>query len=156
MSFTLLEGQDSLGSQASVPDSIASSQSSFGSFGSIASTASCRGPHKCLAILHGNKGHVISLAMAGDVLYAGSDCGDIKAWEHPDMKEAVKFGCAAGSVKSLVVVGNKLVSAHQDHKIRVWRRSKSQPQVHKLHATLPSVKDYISNFLPPKNYVQVS
>ncbi|XP_024394921.1 protein JINGUBANG [Physcomitrium patens] len=140
-----LMGQDSLDSEASTSSSLVSSRS----------CTNGRGPHKCIAILHGQALHVITLALSGDVLYAGSNHGDIRAWDHPDMQEATKFGSGRAAVKCIVVVGNRVISAHQDHKIRVWRRSKCQPQEYRLVSTLPSIKDYIANFLPAKNYVQV-
>lgn len=141
-----LLGQDSLDSQASVASSEASTSS-------ICTTSS--GPHKCLAILHGQSLHVVALALSGEALYAGSNTGEIRAWDHPDMHEGAKFGQGEAAVKSLVVVGKQIISAHHDHKIRVWRRSASQPDEHRLVSTLPSVKDYITNFLPSKNYVRV-
>jgi WD40 repeat protein len=148
LQLTGLESQASIDSQASI--------SSFLSSGSSDCSTLNRGPHKCLAILHGQSLHVTTLALSGDVLYAGSNHGEIRAWEHPDMLEQARFGCGGAAVKCLVVVdGDKLISAHQDHKIRVWRRSISQPQEHRLVTSLPSVKDYIANFLPAKNYVQV-
>lgn len=143
-----LTGQGSLDSQASTSSTLSTTSSS--SCGTIS-----RGSHKCLAILHGQSLHVTTLCLSGDMLYAGSNHGEIRAWEHPDMHEWAKFGCGEAAVKCVVVVGEKVISAHQDHKIRVWRRSTSQPQEHKLVTTLPSVADYIANFLPAKNYVQV-
>lgn len=108
--------------------------------------------HKCLAILHGEFLHVTALALSRGFLYAGSDQGEIRTWGPPDLREGIKFGCGEGAVKCLVVVGNKVISGHQDHKIRVWRRSKSNPQEHRLVATLSSAKDCITNFLPAKNF----
>lgn len=111
-----------------------------------------RGAHKCLAILHGQDLHVTALALSRGFLYAGSDLGEIRAWGPPDLREATKFGCADGAVKCLVVVGNKVISGHQDHTIRVWRRSKSNPQEHRLVATLSNAKDCITNYLPAKTF----
>ena len=147
-----LTGQVRLDSQTSV-DSEASTSSTN------STSSSCtisQGPHKCLAILHGQSLHVVALALSEEFLYAGSNNGDIRAWDYSEMQEGAKFGKGEAAVKCLVVVGEQIISAHQDHKIRVWRRSKTQPQEHRLVTTLPSAKDYISNFLPSKNYVQVS
>lgn len=143
-----LTGQDSLDSQASVLSEASTSSTS-------SSCTISRGPHKCLAILHAQSLHVVALALSGEFLYAGSNNGEIRAWDHPDMQEGTKFGHGEAAVKCLVVIDNQIISAHQDHKVRVWRRSKSQLQEHRLVTTLPSVKDYIVNFLPSKNYVQV-
>ncbi|KAI3954067.1 hypothetical protein MKW98_017891 [Papaver atlanticum] len=64
-----------------------------------------------------------------------------------------------GSVKSLVISGDKLFSAHQDHKIRVWQIPDNFSTHHdrkfKLLATLPTLTDRLLRFLPAKNYVQV-
>lgn len=135
--------------QMGTPDSEPSTSSSLGG------RPTGRISHRCMAILHGHEGQIISLALSGDMLYTGSDCGEIQPWEHPDFRETVKFGCGEGSVKSLVVVGDRVISGHQDHRIRIWRRSTTQPSVHKWVATLPSLKDYLVNFVPSKNYVQV-
>ncbi len=159
----MLEAAVSIGSEMiDVTDSHASTSSSSSdrSFSRSSSTDQAAGVHRCVAVLQGHEGNVISLALAGDdmMLYSGSDRGDIRAWEHPGYgKNAKRFGCGEGSVKSLVVVGNKLISAHQDCKIRVWRRSKRRHKLLRLVTSVPSLKDYLINFLPPNNnYVQVS
>lgn len=99
--------------------------------------------------------HVVALALSEEFLYAGSNKGDIRVRDHSNMEEAPRFGRGKAAVKCLVVYDDEVISAHHDHKIRVWRRSKNDPKQHKLATTLPSVKDYMMNFLPPKNYVQV-
>lgn len=158
----MLEAAVSIGSEMiDVTDSHASTTSSSSgcSFSRSSSTDQAAGVHRCVAVLQGHEGNVMSLALAGDdmMLYSGSDRGDIRAWEHPGYgKNAKRFGCGEGSVKSLVVVGNKLISAHQDCKIRVWRRSKRRDKLLRLVTSVPSLKDYLINFLPPNNnYVQV-
>jgi WD40 repeat protein len=40
------------------------------------------------------------------------------------------------------------VSAHGDNKLRVWRRSRSNPNVHRRMATLPTLKIF-QNFFKP-------
>lgn len=128
----------------------------------------------CLAVLRGHEGDVFSLAHAGQTLYSGSDCGEVRAWRWPPVAAgeldqsvqgkfgaATQFGCGEGSVKAVVVIGQKVFTAHQDHKIRVWKRSKktevgaSTGGSHKLVATLPTVKDYVVTCITPKAYVQV-
>jgi WD40 repeat protein len=158
-SVEVLESVSNMGLQLTGQDSLDSQASGFSEASTSSSTSSCgavsRGPHKCLAILRGQSLHVVALALSGEFLYSGSNKGEIRAWDHPDMQEGAKFGHGEAAVKCLVVVDKHIISAHQDHKIRVWRRSKSQPQEHRLVTTLPLVKDYIVNFLPSKNYVQV-
>lgn len=62
-----------------------------------------------------------------------------------------------GAVKALVVLGDKLFSAHQDNKIRAWMLD-NQLDVHQnFHciATLPTMNDRFLRFFSAKNYVQV-
>lgn len=67
-----------------------------------------------------------------------------------------------GAVKSLVVSGHEklLFSAHQDHKIRVWKIENHHDQ-HTDHkklsrlATLPTLSDRASKLLIPNNHVQI-
>lgn len=62
-----------------------------------------------------------------------------------------------GAVKSLVVSGDKIFSAHQDHKIRVWKVDENEEQHQKLTklAKLPTFGDRALKLLTPKNHVQV-
>eukprot|EP01018_Ginkgo_biloba_P022773 Gb_27340 [translate_table: standard] len=110
---------------------------------------------RCISTLKGHSGYVFSLAMAGNLLYSGSAGNDIRVWRHPELNEYCKFGHGDGAVKSILVAGDRIYSAHQDHRIRVWKRSPTQPCEHKLVATMPTLKDYLLAFIPPKNYVQV-
>ncbi|CAK9231397.1 unnamed protein product [Sphagnum troendelagicum] len=133
---------------------VSRSSSSSSSSAATAAASCCI----CLAILHGHEGNVISLALAGDMLYSGSDRGDIQAWKNnPQFRKAKRFGSGEGSVKSLVVVDDKVISAHQDCKIRVWRKSKGKSnRLHQLVISMPSMKAFLINFLTPNNnYVQV-
>jgi hypothetical protein len=129
----------------------------------------------CLAVLRGHEGDVFSLAHSGQTLYSGSDCGEVRAWRWPlvaaageldpsiqgKFGPATQFGCGEGSVKAMVVIGHKVFTAHQDHKIRVWKRSKKTEggactgASYKLVATLPTVKDYVVTCITPKAYIQV-
>ncbi|KAJ1418521.1 WD40/YVTN repeat-like-containing domain superfamily [Sesbania bispinosa] len=81
--------------------------------------------HRSLAVLSGHVGSVSCLALCGD-----------------------------GSVKALVSVGNKVFTAHQDSRIRVWKVSRSSENVFKLVDTLPTTKDYLGKFMKQSNYVQ--
>ncbi|PPD79057.1 hypothetical protein GOBAR_DD24024 [Gossypium barbadense] len=79
---------------------------------------------------------------------------DIIVWQQPDLRQFTKFGQGDGSVKALVAVGNKVFTAHQDSKIRVWKVSTSSENVFKLINTLPTTKDYLGKFMKQSNYVQ--
>lgn len=61
-------------------------------------------------------------------------------------------------MKSLVLQSNKLFSAHQDHKIRVWKITNNHEPEHQKYtrlATLPTLGDRASKVLIPKNHVQI-
>lgn len=111
-------------------------------------------PYRCLSVLPEHEGHVFSLALASDqLIYSGSDCGELRASQWPTTDSpGAQFGNsgAQGSVKAMVVLGNKVFTAHQDQKIRVWNCN-----THKLVATLPTVKDKVITFITPKSSVRV-
>lgn len=75
-------------------------------------------------------------------------------WQQPDLRLFAKFGQGEGSVKALATVGNKVFTAHQDSRIRVWKVSRSSENVFKLVDTLPTTKDYLGKFMKQSNYVQ--
>ncbi|KAG2269226.1 hypothetical protein Bca52824_063781 [Brassica carinata] len=56
-------------------------------------------------------------------------------------------------VKSLVILGDKLISAHQDHKIRVWKTIDDSK--YKCVATLPTMNDRFTSLFSQKSYVEV-
>ncbi|XP_028785338.1 protein JINGUBANG-like [Neltuma alba] len=110
--------------------------------------------YRPLAILSGHIASVSCLSLCGDYILSASQSKDIIVWQNPDFKFLNKFGHGDGSVKSLVTAGNKIFSAHQDGKIRVWKVSKSSENVFKLVETLPTTKDYLGKFMKQSNYVQ--
>ncbi|KAK3223841.1 hypothetical protein Dsin_010866 [Dipteronia sinensis] len=65
----------------------------------------------------------------------------------PDLRLFTKFGHGDGSVKALVTVGNKVFTAHQDSRIRVWKVSRRSENVFRLVDTLPTTKDYLGKFM---------
>ncbi|XP_010938645.2 protein JINGUBANG [Elaeis guineensis] len=110
--------------------------------------------HKSLAILSGHIGSVSCLALCGEFILSASHGKDIIAWQQPDLRRFTKFGHGDGSVKALVTVGNRVFSAHQDGRIRVWKVSRSSENIFRLTATLPTTKDYLCKFMKQSNYVQ--
>lgn len=113
--------------------------------------------HGCAVTLKGQDGQVFSLAIVGEHLYSGSDCRHIRVCMKADLTKSCSFGSGEGAVKALVVARDRIFSAHQDHKIRVWKRPDEQQPgraLHKLKATMPTVKDYMLTFIHPKGYVQ--
>ncbi|OMO49981.1 hypothetical protein CCACVL1_30728 [Corchorus capsularis] len=109
---------------------------------------------KSLAVLSGHVGSVSCLALCGEFILSASQGKDIIVWQQPDLRQFTKFGQGDGSVKALVTFGNKVFTAHQDSRIRVWKVSRSSENVFKLVDTLPTTKDYLGKFMKQSNYVQ--
>ena len=125
-----------------------------------ASTAS----HTCLATLKPHSSsYTSSLTLAGKFLYAGSSDREIRSWnytiflseEHSQNTNILTAG--KGAVKSIVVHSDKLFTAHQDHKIRVWRITTHDHDQQRFTrvATLPTLGDRVTKILLPKNHVQI-
>ncbi|XP_010273313.1 PREDICTED: COMPASS-like H3K4 histone methylase component WDR5B [Nelumbo nucifera] len=112
------------------------------------------GSYRSLAVLSGHIGSVSCLAICGEFILSASQGKDIIVWQQPDLRQFAKFGQGDGSVKALVTVGNKVFTAHQDSRIRVWKVSRSSENIFRLVATLPTTKDYLGKFMKQSNYVQ--
>ncbi|KAJ4835509.1 hypothetical protein Tsubulata_048928 [Turnera subulata] len=127
--------------------------------------------HQCIATLKGHSSYVFSLALSRKFLYSGSSTSEIRAWNrdgHPSSSSVLDRPAPAdnivatsnGAVKSLVVLGDKLFSAHQDNKIRVWKiEEENQGKQHQSRysciATLPRMNDRLLRLFSAKNYVEV-
>ncbi|XP_061369651.1 protein JINGUBANG [Gastrolobium bilobum] len=121
--------------------------------------------HHCLTTLKGHTSYISSLTLAGNFLYTGSSDREIKSWNRspfhsefdPEHSTTHMVIAGKGAVKSLVIQYDKLFSAHQDHKIRVWKISnnESNHQKYTRLATLPTLGDRASKVLIPKNHVQI-
>ncbi|CAK9165526.1 unnamed protein product [Ilex paraguariensis] len=110
--------------------------------------------YKSLAVLSAHIGSVSSLAICGEFILSASQGKDIIVWQQPDLRQFTKFGQGDGSVKALITVGNKVFTAHQDSRIRVWKVSRSSENIFRLVDTLPTTKDYLGKFMKQSNYVQ--
>ncbi|XP_054816566.1 protein JINGUBANG-like [Prosopis cineraria] len=110
--------------------------------------------HRSLAVLSGHIGSVSCLALCGEFILSASQGKDIIVWQQPDLRVFTKFGQGDGSVKALVSVGDKVFTAHQDSRIRVWKVSRSSENVFRLVDSLPTTKDYLGKFMKQSNYVQ--
>lgn len=110
--------------------------------------------HRSLAVLSGHVGSVSCLALCGEFILSASQGKDIIVWQQPDLRVFTKFGQGDGSVKALVSVGDKVFTAHQDSRIRVWKVSRSSENVFRLIDSLPTTKDYLGKFMKQSNYVQ--
>ncbi|KAJ7956285.1 Transducin/WD40 repeat-like superfamily protein [Quillaja saponaria] len=121
--------------------------------------------HHCLTTLKGHTSYISSLTLAGKFLYSGSLDREIRSWKsnlcnsESNHENSITNMVIAGkgAVKSLVVQADKLFSAHQDHKIRVWKISNYEHDHQKYTrlATLPTLGDRASKILIPKNHVQI-
>ncbi|KAJ1419093.1 WD40/YVTN repeat-like-containing domain superfamily [Sesbania bispinosa] len=67
------------------------------------------------------EGHIYSLAATKDLLYTGSDSKNIRVWKN--QKEFAGFKSNSGLVKAIVIAGEKILTGHQDGRIRVWKVS---------------------------------
>ncbi|CAA7036113.1 unnamed protein product [Microthlaspi erraticum] len=116
--------------------------------------------HQCLATLKGHSSYVSSLSFSRESLFTGSSNGEIRVWprEPPENSTGSIVAAGNGGVKSLVILGDKLISAHHDHKIRVWKiidESSRRDQKYKCVATLPTVNDRFTSLFSRKSYVEV-
>ncbi|CAA2958203.1 protein JINGUBANG-like [Olea europaea var. sylvestris] len=129
--------------------------------------------HQCLATLKGHSSYVFSLALAGKHLFSGSSNSEIRLWDRDASSSSNQslsrhniVAKGYSTVKSIVVLGDKLFTAHQDHKIRVWKINdeptpshQESSTVYQTHlrciATLPTVNDRCMKLFSAKNYVQV-
>ncbi|XP_021750879.1 protein JINGUBANG-like [Chenopodium quinoa] len=111
--------------------------------------------YKLLDVLSGHVGAISCLALCGEFVLSASQGKDIIVWQQPDLRLFTKFGAGEGSVKALVTVGNKVFTAHQDSRIRVWKVSKRSENVFRLVDTLPTTKDYLGKCMKQSNYVQI-
>ncbi|XP_044477607.1 protein JINGUBANG-like [Mangifera indica] len=123
--------------------------------------------YHCLTTLKGHNSYVSALALAGKFLYVGSsdrairlwDCNPLTTQPEQDIINNSIVAVGKGAVKSLVVLADKLFSAHQDHKIRVWKINNQEHDHHQQKytrlATLPTLGDRAFRLLMPKNHVQI-
>lgn len=128
--------------------------------------------HHLLATLKGHSSYVFSLAIAGKHLYSGTSDSEIRVWS-PDPSPddySINGGSSSSTthnlvaqgnsaIKSIVILGDKLFTAHHDHKIRVWKidNDHQTPQrKYKCIATLPTLNDRCMRVFSAKNYVQVT
>lgn len=149
-----------------------SSQHSFASVPSLTSRAHQQPNnfsnihYHCLTTLKGHSSYVSSLTLAGNFLYMGSSDREIRAWDcnsplNSELDQEIInsniIAAGKGAVKSLVVLDDKLISAHQDHKIRVWKINNQEydQQKYTRLATLPTFGDRAIKMLMPGNHVQI-
>ncbi|XP_051149599.1 protein JINGUBANG-like [Andrographis paniculata] len=92
--------------------------------------------------LHNN---LLLYAASGDRVYVY----DITSCTLVDAFSTAKFS----TVKSIAFIDGKVFTAHQDGKIRGWKRDGNYK--HKLEVTLPTLEDRVRRFILPRNYITV-
>ncbi|KAL1804415.1 hypothetical protein ACET3Z_033062 [Daucus carota] len=116
--------------------------------------------HHCISTLKGHSSYVFSLTLSGKHLYSGSSDSQLRVWsrapsDHQNSDENIVSACKS-AVKCIVVLDDKIFSAHQDHKIRVWKiGSDKSKQAYKCVSTLPTLNDRVTRLFFAKNYVEV-
>ncbi|OWM76019.1 protein JINGUBANG [Punica granatum] len=168
--FESLSSSSSLSSQSSLPS--VPSLNPQAPLSSPPRQPSPAAHHLCLATLKGHSSYVSFLALAGKSLLSASSDGEIRFWNrHPADDSDIggnnnnnnnnnNLAVVTGSaVKSVVVLGDRLITAHQDHKIRVWKaddgRDPSAHQVYRFVTALPTLTDRLTRIFSAKNYVEV-
>ncbi|KAF8039973.1 hypothetical protein BT93_B2247 [Corymbia citriodora subsp. variegata] len=112
--------------------------------------------HCCVATLSGHSSYVSSLALAGKFLYSGSSDGEVRAWSRSSPGSDagnVAVAVSTSAVKSVVAHGDRLFTAHQDSKIRVWKIDADGR--YRLVTSLPTLADRFARLFLAKNYVEV-
>ncbi|KAL1541534.1 protein JINGUBANG-like [Salvia divinorum] len=118
--------------------------------------------HHCVATLKGHGSYTSALALAGEHLFTGSSAGlihraSLTSLPHhqtlPD--EAIIAAAGEGVVKAIVASSDMLITAHQDHKIRVWKVAGNHQQRITQLATLPTLSDRAIKLLLPGNQVRI-
>ncbi|XP_058733483.1 protein JINGUBANG-like [Vicia villosa] len=110
--------------------------------------------------------YISSLTLAGNFLYTGSSSKEITSWNithfHSHPQESINTIVSGnGAVKSIVIHSDRLFTAHQDNKIRIWKITITNDgelqQQHKFTrlATLPTFTNRFTSILNPKNHVKI-
>ncbi|XP_012572365.1 protein JINGUBANG [Cicer arietinum] len=164
-----------LNSESSTSSSL-SSQPSLPSVPSLTSQPSQQSQtthHQLLTTIKGHNSPIFSLTLHSKFLYSASSNSEIRRFnKDPFALEASnntnnKLVAISNksTIKSIIILNDMLFSAHQDHKIRVWKietktknstTNDQDPQsLFKCIATLPTFNDRFSKIFSSKNYVEV-
>ncbi|KAH6770730.1 Transducin/WD40 repeat-like superfamily protein, partial [Perilla frutescens var. hirtella] len=118
--------------------------------------------HHCLATLQGHSSYIFSLALAGKHLYCGSSNGEVRVWDrnpssYSEISHNHTVSDSQSAVKSIIILGDKMFTAHNDHKIRVWKidNNNNNNKKYTTITVLPTMSDRCMSLFSAKNYVQV-
>ncbi|XP_022776203.1 protein JINGUBANG-like [Durio zibethinus] len=98
---------------------------------------------------------ITCVAVQGNLLYAAS-VNEINVYDRETSTLLDVYNSqdsSSGSVKSVTFCNEKIFTAHQDCKIRVWQMTMNKK--HKFLIALPTFNDRLRRFILPKNYVYV-
>ncbi|KAG6396462.1 hypothetical protein SASPL_142612 [Salvia splendens] len=100
------------------------------------------------------RGQVHFLALHNHLLYAAS-ADQIHVYETitNTLLDTFSAAGASGAVKSITFGRGRILTAHQDCKIRVWKFTDRKK--HKLVTTLPTLEDRLRRSILPQNYVKI-
>lgn len=160
------QSDPNLNSESS-PNSSLSSQQSLPSVPSLTpnveqpTTGGASASHYCLATLKGHSSSIFSLALAGKHIYCGASDGKISVWDrnpsaYSSQSDNRTVVDGQSAVKSIVVSGDILFTAHNDYKIRVWKIDNlTESQKYKMITVLPTMGDRCMRLFSAKNYVKI-
>ncbi|CAL9778298.1 unnamed protein product [Musa acuminata subsp. burmannicoides] len=120
----------------------------------------CSASHLCLssikALTSSSSAAALAVSATSSFLYSASE-SEITVFDLVSARPVETFAGvpSAGFVKSVALSPDgRLFTAHQDGRIRAWRRSVRSGR-HRLDATLPTVADRLRRLPLPGNYVAV-
>ncbi|XP_072966030.1 protein JINGUBANG-like [Typha angustifolia] len=108
--------------------------------------------YHCLASLRRLGGNVNSIAVSrGLVFTASADSGRVRIWSTPGFVDRGHVRTGGGQVTTIFVHGSTLITAHNDHRVRVWTISAASGRVYsKKAATIPPNNHSLLSFLRKK------
>nr|XP_043612115.1 protein JINGUBANG-like [Erigeron canadensis] len=152
--------------------------SSFSSRSSLPTSISAMIPpsttlqHHCISTFKPDSSHILSLTISENHLFIGTST-HIHLLPTTNDNKLISIPCNS-AVKSFHILNEDiLITAHQDHKIRIWRinklktvpsgigsefKGKARQDIKyslKIITTLPTLKDRLTKILFAKNYVTI-
>ncbi|KAK7389152.1 hypothetical protein VNO78_23985 [Psophocarpus tetragonolobus] len=108
----------------------------------------------CITSLKTLTPHITCLAIHRNLLYAASvNLINVFDLSHYSLLDAFNQSPASGFVKSITFTNSRVITAHQDRKIRVWFITPAKR--HRLLSSLPTLADRLRCCILPRNYVSV-
>uniref|UniRef100_A0A7N0UZK4 Uncharacterized protein n=1 Tax=Kalanchoe fedtschenkoi TaxID=63787 RepID=A0A7N0UZK4_KALFE len=83
--------------------------------------------YRCVASLHRLDEHIYSVGIGKGVVFTSSESRRIRVWSKHECAERGSIKVKSGQIRSVLVQGHTVFTAHKDYKIRMWRFSSSQP-----------------------------